>query len=71
MPDSLRVRAEDLAAVHLPRSFDEREPDAEAAGGAIVGVLGLHEQLEEMLARQHLGAIPMPLSRTRTTTSSS
>jgi hypothetical protein len=45
---------EHLAAVQLHQPLDQRQPDAEAADGAIDGLVGLREQLEH--ARQHLGA---------------
>src|SRR5437762_59041 len=41
-------------AVHLHEALDQRQPDAQSAGGAIVRVLRLHEQLED--ARQHVAA---------------
>ena len=67
--DELRAKARPVAgdpdgsALHLDEPLHERESEAQAALGAMRLLTGLHEHVED--ARQELGAIPTPVSRTR------
>ena len=59
----------DAAAVHLDQPAHQRQADAQPALRAVERAVDLGEQVED--ARQHLGGMPMPVSRTRMTASSS
>ena len=66
-PAPVAVRA-DRTSVQGGERSHERQPEPEPTLRAIGAARALHEHLEQV--RQEVGSMPMPLSRTRSTTSS-